>query len=218
MRSVRLAVLGYGNVGSALARAARAAGHDVTFADNPANPGAADATVAGDPRLRGVAVAPAPDAIARADLVIVALPFGVVAEAIPPLAPALAGKAVIDATNPVGPGLAHALGGTSGAARVAAAAPGAGVVKAFNIYGAENLGGLPIAPGAPRPLMPYAGDDVPAKATAAEFIAGLGWEPMDAGPLSAALDLEHLALLWIRMVRMGGVDGHLVWSALRWAP
>lgn len=44
---------------------------------------------------------------------------------------------------------------------------------------------------------------------------GLGWEPLDAGPLAAALDLEHLTLLWVRMVRGGGLDPRLTWAALR---
>ena len=93
------------------------------------------------------------------------------------------------------------------------------MIKAFNhIYAAElTTHGQPAGTPNRRALV-IAGDDPSAKAVAAGLIADLGWEPLDVGPLSAALDLEHLALLWIRMVRMGGLDGHLVWSALRWTP
>jgi predicted dinucleotide-binding enzyme len=65
--------------------------------------------------------------------------------------------------------------------------------------------------------MPYAGDDATAKARVAQLAADLGWAPLDVGPLSAAVDLEHLALLWIRLVRSGGHDPHLVWTARQWA-
>jgi predicted dinucleotide-binding enzyme len=218
MTARHLAILGYGNVGTAIASAARKAGHDVAFAANSANPGAAERHVAATPELAGVAVAEPLAAVGRADLVVVALPFPALDAAIAPLTGALAGIPVVDATNPVGPGLTHALGSRSAAEHLAALAPDAHVVKAFNIYGAENLAGVPSAPGSPAPLMPYAGDDPSAKTVAAGLVADLGWEPLDVGPLSAALDLEHLALLWIRMVRMGGLDGHLVWSALRWTP
>lgn len=218
MTARHLAILGYGNVGTAIASAARGAGHAVTFAANGDNPGAAERHVAATPELAGVAVAEPLAAVVRADLVVVALPFRALDAAIAPMAGALAGLPVVDATNPVGPGLTHALGSRSGAERLAALAPDAHVVKAFNIYGAENLAGVASAPGSPTPLMPYAGDDPSAKAVAAGLIADLGWEPLNVGSLSAALDLEHLALLWIRMVRMGGLDGHLVWSALRWTP
>jgi predicted dinucleotide-binding enzyme len=201
-----------------VAAAALRAGHRVTFAVNPDRAGRAAARVRSTAALEGAIVADPRAAVAGADLVLVALPFAALDSALPPLADRLAGRAVIDATNPVGPGLRHALGEPSGAERVAGLLPGAHIVKALNVYGAENLGGISTAPGAAWPLMPYAGDDPAAKAAVAAFLTSLGWEPLDVGQLSAALDLEHLALLWIRMVRMGGVDGHLVWSALRWTP
>jgi predicted dinucleotide-binding enzyme len=123
---------------------------------------------------------------------------------------------LIDATNPVAPGLTHGLGSRqSGAERVAALAPGAVVVKAFSVYGYENLSDPPTGPHAIRPAMPYAGDNPDAKATVAALLTDLGWEPLDAGPLRAAVDLEHLTLLWVRMVRAGGLDPRLVWAALR---
>jgi hypothetical protein len=49
----------------------------------------------------------------------------------------------------------------------------------------------------------------------ARLIVQLGWEPLDVGGLLQALHLEHMTLLWIRMVRMGGQSPHLVWAALR---
>ena len=47
------------------------------------------------------------------------------------------------------------------------------------------------------------------------LIAQLGWEPLDVGGLEQALHLEHMTLLWIRMVRINGASPHMVWAALR---
>jgi predicted dinucleotide-binding enzyme len=62
--------------------------------------------------------------------------------------------------------------------------------------------------------MMFCGNDAAAKAAAATLIAELGWEPLDVGGLEQALHLEHMTLLWVRMVRVGGHSPHLVWAAL----
>ncbi len=218
MDPLRIAILGYGNVGSALAGAFLGAGHHVVFGANPDNPNGARRAQAGDLALARAEAASARDAITGADLVVLAVPFGAASTLLPPLADVLTGVTLIDATNPIGPGLTHAGGTRSGAEAIADLLPGAHVVKCFNVYGTENLGGVPPQPGRGQPLMPYAGSNAEAKARVSALLIGLDWDPLDVGPLSAALDLEHLALLWIRLVRQGGRDGHLVWSALPWAP
>lgn len=213
---MQLAVLGYGHVGATLAGALIAAGHDVTLATNPNRPQGAEAARQADPRLAKAAISDPLTAVSAADAVLLAVPFAAVEEVLAPLAPALQGTTLIDATNPVGPGLTHGLGSAqSGAERVAALAPGASVVKAFSVYGYENLADPPGRPDGIRPAMPYAGGDPAAKATVAALLTDLGWEPLDVGPLTAALDLEHLTLLWVRMVRAGGHSPRLVWAALR---
>ena len=63
--------------------------------------------------------------------------------------------------------------------------------------------------------MMFCGTDAAAKATVAGLIAQLGWEPLDVGGLEQALHLEHMTLLWIRMVRVNGASPHIVWAALR---
>jgi predicted dinucleotide-binding enzyme len=213
---MHLSILGYGHVGGTLARALLAAGHHVTLATNPGRPEGAIAVRDADPRLAAATVAEPHDAVTNADAVLLAVPFLVVEDVLTPLADALDGALLIDATNPVGPGLTHGLGSRhSGAQAVAALAPGASVVKAFSVYGYENLADPPTRPDGIRPAMPYAGDDPTAKATVATLLTSLGWEPIDAGPLAAAVDLEHLTLLWVRMVRAGGLHPRLVWAALR---
>ena len=213
---MQIAIVGYGNVGSALAEAFRAAGHRVTFAVAPDRRDRAAAAIDARPALADVALADPDQAVAVADLVVLAIPFGALDATLAPRAGALSGKVVVDATNPVGPGLVHGLGSQrSGAEHVADLLPGSRVAKAFSVYGFENLAAAPKGPGGLRPAMPYAADDPVAREVVAGLIAELGWEPFDAGGLAAAVDLEHLALLWVRHVRMGGRSPQLVWAALR---
>ena len=212
---MRIAFLGYGNVGAAVASAVARVGHDVVLARNPARPDGAAAAIAANPDLASASVAEAADAVRDADVVVLAAPFGSLEGLLGPLADALVGRVVIDATNPVGPGFTHGLGSReAGAQHVARLVPGADVVKAFNVYGFENLSTPPAGPPGVRPLMPFAGDDVGAKATVGALLEQLGWHALDVGPLPAAVDLEHLTLLWVRLVRAGGHNPRLVWAAL----
>jgi hypothetical protein len=122
----------------------------------------------------------------------------------------------VDCTNPVGPGLSHGLKSEgSGAEWVQALVPAARVVKAFSIYGFENFEDSSYPGYNVKPAMFFCGNDAAAKETVAELIAQLGWEPLDVGGLEQALHLEHMTLLWVRMVRAKGYSPHLVWAALR---
>lgn len=117
----------------------------------------------------------------------------------------LDGVTLIDATNPLGPGFTLDVGpnGASAAERIQALAPRARVVKAFNSTGANNMQ-HPVYDGA-RTVMFYAGDDADAKRTVHQLVADVGFEPVDAGPLSRARELEHLAMLWIALAMGVGV-------------
>lgn len=210
---MRIAFLGHGHVGAPLADHVQRAGHDVVIARNEANPTSADAVLRRNPALQ---VAPASDAVAGADLVVLAVPFPAVEGVLAPLAGRLAGAVLVDATNPVGPGMSHGLGSArSGAQLVAEIVPGARVVKAFSVYGFENLEDNRFPAANVRPMMPIAGDDPAAKAIVAALADALGWEPLDVGGLAQALHLEHMTLLWVRMVRAGGHSPRLVWAALQ---
>lgn len=212
---MRVAFLGYGNVGAAIAGAVAGVGHDVVLATNADRPDSAAAAITAHPALADAEIAPAADAVAGADLVVLALPFAALDTVLPPLAEALAGTIVVDATNPVGPGLTHGLRSErSGAEHVAELVPQSHVVKAWNVYGFENLASPPAGPEGLRPMMPFAGDDATAKRTVGDLLGSLGWEPLDVGPLAAAVDLEHMTLLWVRLVRAGGHQPRLVWAAI----
>jgi hypothetical protein len=209
---VRIAFIGHGNVGGALARALQRHGHEVTLAARDPGSDSVRELLARSPGLRA---SPPAEAVAGAEVVFLATPFHANAEALRPLAGALAGKVLVDCTNPVGPGLSHGLGSRrSGTELVQSLAPGARVVKAFSIYGFENFED-PSFPGAGvRPVMMLCGDDPGAKATVAGLSTQLGWEALDVGGVEQALHLEHLTLLWVRMVRVGGRSPRTAWAVL----
>jgi hypothetical protein len=88
------------------------------------------------------------------------------------------------------------------------------VVKAFTIYGFENFENSCYPGYNVQPVMMYCGNDSGAKKIAGELIAQLGWEPLDVGGLEQALHLEHMTLLWVRMVRVNGHSPSMVWAML----
>lgn len=209
---MRIAFIGYGNVGAPLADQLQRLGHEVTLAARDAASPAVQQALARNPALQ---VAGQAEAIARAELVFVATPFSVATTLLPTLAEALAGKVVVDCTNPVGPGLSHGLDSRqSGTALLQQALPASRLVKAFTIYGYENFENN-VYPGYNvQPVMMYCGEEAAAKTLVAGLIAQLGWQPLDVGGLAQALHLEHMTLLWIRMVRAGGQSPHRVWATL----
>jgi predicted dinucleotide-binding enzyme len=208
-----IAFIGYGNVGAPLADHLQRLGHQVTLA---AEDTASERVRRARARNEGLRVAPTKDAVRGADVVFLATPFQANESILQAVAGDLAGKVLVDCTNPVGPGLSHGLKSVrSGSEAVQALAPDARVVKAFSIYGFENFDDHAYPAFNVTPAMMFCGNDAAAKTVAAGLIAELGWEPLDVGGLEQALHLEHMTLLWVRMVRMGGRSPHLVWAALR---
>ncbi|MBL8314599.1 MAG: NADPH-dependent F420 reductase [Rubrivivax sp.] len=210
---MNITFIGYGNVGAPLADHLQKLGHRVTLAARDASSEAVRKAQARNGALEAV---PPEQAVRDAGVVFLATPYGVNTQVVPPLADALAGKLLIDCTNPVGPGLSHGLGsGQSGSQALQALAPAARVVKAFTIYGFENFENNAYPGYGVKPAMLFCGNDAAAKAIAADLIGQLGWEPLDVGGLEQALHLEHMTLLWVRMVRMQGHSPNLVWAALK---
>jgi len=211
--SMKIAFLGCGQVGSALADRLCRAGYDVTIAARDANSDSARNAIARTPQLK---VASPAEAITASDVVFLATPFAAAEAAVRELAGPLAGRIRVDCTNPVGPGLGHGLDSReSGSNLIARSAPDSKLVKAFTIYGFENFENSEYPGYGVRPAMFFCGDDAAAKSEVAKLIEALGWEPLDTGGLQQALHLEHMTLLWIRMVRVHGHSPRLVWAALK---
>ena len=110
---------------------------------------------------------------------------------------------LVDATNPVAPGLQLAVGhSSSGAEQLAGWLTDVSVVKAFNTVGFENLGNPQF--GDERASMFICGDDKKANEVVAKLAEDLGFEAVITGPLKHARYLEPLAMLWIDMaIRQG---------------
>lgn len=210
---MKIAFIGAGKVGAALAIRLAEAGHEVVLGEGRDGSSSVSQALTRSSKL---VAAPLEAAVAGAEVVFLATPFQVNREVLTPLAETLAGKVLVDCTNPVGPGLTHGLRSErSGAELVQGLVPQARVVKAFSIYGYENLEQPPPPTASVKPAMLFCGDDAEARRQVAPLIEAVGFEPVDVGGLAQALHLEHMTLLWIRMVRAGGGSPHTVWAALR---
>jgi predicted dinucleotide-binding enzyme len=209
---MNISFIGCGNVGGALAVQLTRAGHAVTLAARDAQSASVQKLLARQP---GIAVAAPADAVKAAEVVFLATPYAAAEAALRPLAAALRGKILVDCTNPIGPGLTHGLNSsTSGTQTLQALVPQTPIVKAFTIYGFENFEN-PAYPGYNvKPAMFYCGDDRQAKTSVAALIEQLGWRPLDVGDSAQALHLEHMTLLWVRLVRVSGHSPNIVWAAL----
>jgi 8-hydroxy-5-deazaflavin:NADPH oxidoreductase len=117
----------------------------------------------------------------------------------------LAGKVVVDCTNPLKPDFTGlALGyTTSGAERVAQWAKGAKVFKAFNQTG-FNIMGNPAFDGR-RAVIFVCGDDDAQKPTVLKLATDIGFEAIDAGNLVIARLLEPYGMLWIHLALARGL-------------
>ena len=134
------------------------------------------------------------------DIVVLAVPYPSVADVIAQRADQLAGKVVVDITNPLNFATFDSLtvpADSSAAAEIAAALPQSRVVKAFNTNFAATLatgtvGGLPTT-------VLIAGDDDDAKSLLAGVITGGGLRAIDAGSLRRARELEAVGFLQITL-------------------
>lgn len=203
---MRIAIIGAGNVGGGLARAAVAAGHDVVL--SAAHPDRARAAA----EAAGARAADSNGAAAEgAQVVLLAVPGTAAAGVAAELAPTLTGAVVVDATNPLNDTFSDlAIAGTSGAEAVGQALGDVPVVKAFNTVFASRYA-APSEAGTPLQVL-LAGDDATAKATVADFATSLGFAPLDAGGLRQARALEEMAFLNITLNATNGWPWQSAWQ------
>lgn len=198
---MRIAIIGTGNVGRALAKGLSGKGHALVLGAR--DPDAAEARALAE--ATGAARLPPAAAAAAGDVVILALPWSAAETAVKALG-ALAGKIVVDCMNPLGRtagGLGLVLGhGDSGGETVQRWLPAARVVKTLNQVGAEIMADNAALPH--RPAMFMAGNDAAAKETVATLLTELGFEALDAGDLSKSRLLEPFAMVWINQALFRG--------------
>jgi predicted dinucleotide-binding enzyme len=189
----KVAIIGDGNVGSALKKGAQAAGYDVKSTGN-------------DPKK-------VHELASWAELVILAVPFPAIDEVLAELGDAAAGKPLVDVTNALGRDYQLALGfTTSGAEELAKKAPRSKVVKAFNTVFAQSMSSGKVKGQALTAFA--AGDDAAAKQLVLALARDIGFDAVDAGPLINARWLESLGFLNIQLgfsLKMGvDIGFHLV--------
>ena len=172
-----LTILGTGNMGQAIAAVATKGGHTVQLLGSKDT----DTAVSGD-------------------VVVLAVPYPVISDVIAQRGEQLAGKIVVDITNPLNFETFNSLvvpADSSAAAEIAAALPQSRVLKAFNTTFAATL-----AAGTVGPLtttVQIAGDDADAKSTLAAIVTSGGLNAIDAGSLTRARELEALGFLQITL-------------------
>ena len=192
---MNIAVIGTGSVGRALGVSWNRKGHRVIFGSR--RPSSEEVQTIVTEAGANARAALLPEAAAAAEVVVLAVPYTAVTGTVPSLGN-LSGKIVVDATNPIAPGLQLAVGKTtSGAEELAKIAVGARVVKAFNTTGAENMAD-PIYQGKPMTMF-ICGDEAVAKTIVTKLAQDLGFEVADVGDLSKARFLEPMAFVWISL-------------------
>jgi 8-hydroxy-5-deazaflavin:NADPH oxidoreductase len=185
-----IAVLGAGHVGPAIARLALDAGHSVAIATS-GNPG--DLALVTQLLIPGAEPLWAADAIARADIVVLAMPLHRFLAMDPN---ALSGKLVIDAMNywPPTDGKLPAPfddEGVGSSEVVAERLRDATVVKTLNHVGYHELETYARPPGSVgRRALGVAGDDLDAVNTVSAFVDRIGYDAVPVGPLSAGRVLQ----------------------------
>ncbi len=209
---MNIGIIGSGNVGGALGSRWAAGGHQIVFASR--TPDSAEMKALVERAGPNARAGSAEEAVAASEVLLVATPWPATRAVVAGLGP-LAGKILIDATNPILPRLAglEFANTTSGAEQVAEWATGARVVKAFNTVG-FNVMEEPNF-GAQAATMFYCGDDAEAKQVARQLATELGFSGEDAGPLTRARVLEPFAMLWITLAMVQGYGRDIGFSLLR---
>jgi len=174
----KVGIIGEGKVGSALKRGLERAGWEVRAAGHDA--GAVRATGA------------------WADIVVLAVPFTAVDDALRELGGTVDGKPLVDVTNAIGPNMELALGySTSGAEELQRKAEKSKVVKAFNTVFARYMDSGELDG---EQLTAFvASNDEGARKQILEMASAIGFDAVDAGPLINARSIEALAYLNIQL-------------------
>lgn len=206
---MRFAVLGSGQVGRSLGSGLVRHGHDVVMGSR--DPQAEQVRAwRSDAGSRATAASHA-EAAQQCEVAVLALAWSG-AESALQLAGAdnLAGKVVIDVTNPLGAGPQGpqlVIGHTdSGGEQVQRWLPGSRVVKTWNTVNHAHMID-PRIPGGPGDMF-YCGDDLDAKTFVADLLDQCGWPSIDVGGIDGARMLEPMVMLWVRYAMAHGTSDH----------
>ncbi|NLI74120.1 MAG: NADPH-dependent F420 reductase [Euryarchaeota archaeon] len=192
---MKIAIIGKGNVGKALASGLEPAGHEIRFGDKNPQESVEDASTWGE-------------------ILILAVPYTQLRDVVEHVGERADGKAVIDVTNVLDANRNMAIGfTTSGAEELQKMLPRAKIIKAFNTVFAEQQGKGKL--GEERLTAFVAGDDKEAKETVMNLTKDIGFEPIDCGPLSAARYLEPMGMQLISLGYELGLGSKIGYRLIR---
>ena len=192
---MKIAIIGKGNVGSALCNGLSNSGHEIKFGHR-------------DPKE------PVADAAKWGDVIILAVPHNSANDAIESIKPYADGKTVINVINAVGSNNDLAIScTTSSAEETQKKLPKAHVVKAFNTVFAPNQSTGKV--GNEQLTAFIAGDDLKAKQTVAQLTRDIGFDPVDCGPLKAARYLEEMGILIINLAYGYGMGNKIGYKLVK---
>jgi 8-hydroxy-5-deazaflavin:NADPH oxidoreductase len=188
---MKIAIIGLGNIGTQVANNLMAGGRHVLVADHGATK-ASDFAEASGEKARAVSVG---EAIAEADIIVFAVYFAAIKDLISEYRSKLAGKIIVDPSNPIAPdgkgGFKKIIPQNESAGQILAGLlpPGAKLVKAFGTLGAASLKSG--ARHTPDPyVLFYASDDVDAGNQVADLVTASGFAPVRIGGLSQSIRIE----------------------------
>ncbi len=200
---MKVAVIGKGRVGKAIAPVIASAGHEAVYGvRDPADP-----KYAGDD---GVAVMGMADAAGWADVILLAIGFDAIDAALAEMGP-IAGKILIDPINPYDfrNKLTPVIAADQSVAAILQGKTDAVVVKALNQVGSAVMANAPDR--ALAPLQFVAADDAQARAKVIALLADCGFDARDAGGLDYARELEGMARIWIAQAFFHAMPGTTAW-------
>jgi predicted dinucleotide-binding enzyme len=204
---MKVGIMGTGDVGRALGRAFLTLGHEVKLGSRePNNAKAVAWAKEGGPKASPGTFA---EAAEFGEIVVLATLGAANVAALQAAGPdRLAGKIVIDTTNPLvfskgAPPTLALSGNDSGGEQVQRTIPKSKVVKAFNIVGNAHMF-RPDFPGGP-PDMFFCGNDEDAKKRVSELLTEFGHHPVDIGGIESSRYLEGMCIVWVLYaLKMGG--------------
>jgi predicted dinucleotide-binding enzyme len=209
---MRIGIIGKGNVAGCLGPLWGSRGHQIVYGVK--NPDHADVTrLVGCSGSQAIAVTLA-ELSPLVDIILLSVRWRDVSGVIRELG-CISGKLLIDCITPIEPGKKELLFGysTSAAEEIAAMAPGASVVKAFDTAGIQTMQNPTY--GKDRATIFVCGNDANTKIIVSRLAEELGFEVYDAGELKVARYLEPLAMFWVHLALVKGFGGDIGFKLLR---
>jgi hypothetical protein len=192
---MKIGVIGKGHVGTAIGTGLTRTGHNVKYGHR-------------DPKE------PVSEAAKWGDVLVLAVPYEAVADAVKEIGSMADDKVLVDVTNAVTEDWGLAVGcSTSAAEELQKKLPKARVAKAFNTVFAVNQGTGKV--GKEQLTFFVAADDAKAKATVMQLGKDIGFEPVNAGPLKSARYLEPMAILLMNLAFVRGMGVNIGYKLVK---